>query len=58
MKYTIIKGDPTAQELIAIQSAMSFHRREVLIATVRKSVFALPQLRKPSNHGYRFGRAN
>jgi hypothetical protein len=58
MKYTIIKGDPTAQELIAIQSAMSFHRREVLIATVRKSVFALPQLRKPFNPGYRFGRAN
>jgi hypothetical protein len=49
MKYTIVKGDPTAQELIAIQSAMSFHKREVLV---------LPQLRKPFNHGYRFGRAN
>lgn len=58
MEYRIVKGEPTAEELAAIEYAMSLHKREELVPVIRKSAFGLPQLRKPLHTNYRFGRTN
>lgn len=58
MEYTIVNGEPTADEAIAIAFAMSYHKREELKPVIRKSLFGRPQLRKPLNENFRFGRAN
>ena len=56
MKYQIISGRPTTDELVAIEVAMSLHKREKLEPTIRKAGFGRPQLRKPLNIHFRFGR--
>ncbi|CAB4679046.1 unannotated protein [freshwater metagenome] len=56
MKYSIVRGTPTADELKAIEHAMASHKREELVPTIRKSGFGRPQLRKPMNIHFRFGR--
>ena len=58
MQYSIVKGEPTAEELTAIEFAMSLHKREELVPVIRKSAFGLPQLRKPLHTHFRFGRTN
>lgn len=58
MNYSIVKGEPTVDEAIAIEFAMSHHKREELVPVIRKSLFGRPQLRKPLNDNFRFGRAN
>jgi hypothetical protein len=55
MKYEIVKGVPTAEELQAIQVAMSNHKREELIPVIRRSVYGLPQLRQPLPQQSTFG---
>ena len=55
MQFLIVKGEPTADELIAIEAAMAHHKREELMPVIRRSTFGLPQLRKPLNNNYRFG---
>lgn len=56
MRFTITKGDPTKDELVAIEFALSLHKREELIPVIRRSLFSTPQLRKPLNDTFRFGR--
>ncbi len=58
MEFSIIKGEATAEELIAIEHAISQHRREELIPVIRKSTFGRPQPRRPLNKNFRFGRSN
>jgi hypothetical protein len=58
MEYRIVKGEPTAEELTAIEYAMALHKREELVPVIRKSAFGLPQLRKPLQRNFRFGRTN
>jgi hypothetical protein len=58
MNYTIVKGEPTAEEAIAIEFAMSHHKREELKPVIRKSAFGAPQLRTPLNKNFRYGRVN
>jgi hypothetical protein len=55
MKYEIVKGVPTTEELQAIQVAMSNHKREELIPVIRRSVYGLPQLRQPLPQQITFG---
>ncbi|CAB4705576.1 unannotated protein [freshwater metagenome] len=55
MNFIITKGQPTAQELVAINAAMAQHKREELEPVIRRSAFGLPQLRKPFNNNFRFG---
>jgi len=55
MKYEIVKGVPTAEELQAIQAAMSHHKREELIPVIRRSVYGSPQLRQPLPQQITFG---
>ena len=55
MEFSIIKGLPTAEELAAIQSAMTQHKREELVPVIRRSVYGLPQLRQGLPHQITFG---
>ena len=58
MEFSIIKGEATAEELMAIEHAISLHKREESVPVIRKSIFGRPQLRKPLNKNFRFGRSN
>jgi hypothetical protein len=55
MKFSIIKGDPTAQELEALKLALAQHKREELMPVIRRSVYGLPQLREALPHQITFG---
>jgi hypothetical protein len=55
MKFEIIKGVPTAEELLAIQAVISQHKREELKPVIRRSVYGLPQLRQPLPQQITFG---
>jgi hypothetical protein len=55
MKFSIIKGDPTAQELEALKVALAQHKREELKPVIRRSVYGLPQLREALPHQITFG---
>lgn len=55
MQFSITKGEPTADELVAIEAAMSVHKREELEPVIYRSAFGRPQLRKPMNNNFRFG---
>jgi hypothetical protein len=55
MKFEIVKGVPTAEELQAIQVAMSNHKREELIPVIRRSLYGSPQLRQPLPQQITFG---
>ena len=55
MEFSIIKGDPTAQELEALKVALTQHKREELKPVIRRSVYGLPQLREALPHQITFG---
>lgn len=55
MQFSITKGEPTADEFVAIETAMSVHKREELEPVIYRSAFGRPQLRKPMNNNFRFG---
>jgi hypothetical protein len=55
MEFSIIKGDPTAQELEALKAALIHHKREELKPVIRRSVYGLPQLREALPHQITFG---
>ena len=55
MGFSIVKGVPTPEELVAIEHAMSLHRREELTPVIARSSFGSPQLRKPFNTNFQFG---
>jgi len=46
MEFSIIKGDPTAQELEVLKTALAQHKREELKPVIRRSIYGLPQLRQ------------
>jgi hypothetical protein len=55
MEFSIIKGDPSAQELEALKVALAQHKREELKPVIRRSVYGLPQLREALPHQITFG---
>ena len=55
MEFSIIKGDPTAQELEALTVALAQHKRQELKPVIRRSVYGLPQLREALPHQITFG---
>lgn len=55
MGFSITKGIPTPEELIAIEHAMSLHKREELTPVIARSTFGSPQLRKPFYANSQFG---
>ena len=54
MEFSIIQGNPTPDEHIAIEYAISLHKREELIPIIRRSIFGSPQLRRPFDNGFQF----
>lgn len=52
MKFSIAKGSPTPDELVAIELAMSLHKREELAPVIRRSTFGSPQLRRPLRRSF------
>lgn len=55
MQFEITSGNPTAQELVAIQAVMAQHKREELTPVIRRSVYGSPQLRQSLPHQITFG---
>jgi hypothetical protein len=55
MQFEIMSGNPTPEELAAIQSVMAQHKREELTPVIRRSVYGLPQLRQPLPQQITFG---
>ena len=55
MEFSIINGDPTPEELAALQTAMSHHKRAELKPVIRRSIYGLPQLRQALPHQITFG---
>jgi hypothetical protein len=47
MKFTITSGNPSEEELLALKMALDQHKIQVLAPVIKRSVFALPQLRQP-----------
>ena len=50
MEFSIIKGNPTPEELAALKTALAQHKREQLKPVIRRSVYGLPQLREALPH--------
>lgn len=55
MKFTITSGQPTDEELLALQAAIDHHKVQNLVPVIKRSVFGLPQLRQPLPHQITFG---
>ena len=58
MEFSIIKGNPTAQELEALKTALAQHKREELKPVIRRSIYGLPQLRQGLSNKITFGARN
>jgi hypothetical protein len=55
MEFSITKGEPTPEELAAIELAMAQHKRQELKPVIRRSLYGLPQLRQGLSHKISFG---
>ena len=55
VKYDIVLGTPTADEIAAIEFAMSHHKHEVLKPVVKQSVWSKPILRAALPQHIKFG---
>ena len=55
MQFEITSGNPTPEELAAIETAMAQHKREELKPVIRRSLYGKPQLRQPLPHQITFG---
>jgi hypothetical protein len=55
VKYDIVLGTPSAEEVTAIEFAMSHHKHEDLKPVVKRSVWARPILRSALPQHIKFG---
>jgi hypothetical protein len=55
MRIEITSGNPTPEELAAIEAVMAQHKREELKPVFRRSVYGMPQLRQPLPQQITFG---
>ncbi len=55
MKFSIASGNPTDEELIALQAVLANRKPIELKPVIKRSVFGLPQLRQPLPHQVTFG---
>ncbi len=55
MEFSILKGNPTPEELAALKTALAQHKREELKPVIRRSVYGIPQLREALPHQITFG---
>jgi hypothetical protein len=55
MKFTVVAGNPTPEEILAIQAVLANHKAVDLKPVIKRSVFGVPQLRQPLPHQITFG---
>ena len=55
MKFTVTSGNPTTEELLALQAALTTRKPVDLKPVIKRSVFGLPQLRQPLPHQITYG---
>jgi hypothetical protein len=55
MKFTITSGNPTPEELQALEAALEERKLVDLKPVIKRSVFGLPQLRQPLPHQITYG---
>ena len=55
MKFTVVAGNPTPEEILAIQAVLANHKAVDLKPVIKRSVFGVPQLRQPHPHQITFG---
>ena len=55
MKFTVLGGNPTPEELLALQEVLQNHKAIEIKPVIKRSVFGLPQLRQPLPHQITFG---
>jgi hypothetical protein len=55
MKFTIASGNPTEEEVIALQAVLKDHKAIELKPVIKRSVFGLPQLRQPLPNQITYG---
>ncbi|MFM9150959.1 MAG: hypothetical protein ACKOPU_01605 [Candidatus Planktophila sp.] len=55
MKFTITSGNPSNEELLALQTALASRKPVDLKPVIKRSIFGLPQLRQPLPHQITFG---
>ena len=55
MKFSVTAGNPTAEELVALQAVLANHKAVELKPVIKRSIFGLPQLRQPLPHQITFG---
>ena len=54
MKFTVTAGNPTPEELLALKAVLAHHKAVDIKPVIKRSVFALPQLRQPLPHQLTF----
>jgi hypothetical protein len=55
MKFSVISGNPTPDELLALQAVLANHKSVDITPVIKRSVFGKPQLRQPLSHHITFG---
>jgi hypothetical protein len=55
MKFTVTTGNPTPEELLALQAVLVNHKAVEIKAVIKRSAFGLPQLRQPMPAQITFG---
>jgi len=55
MKFSVTSGNPTEDELLALQEILAHHKPVELRPVIKRSVFGLPQLRQPLPNQVTFG---
>ncbi len=55
MKFSITSGNPTPEELLALQVALESRKPVDLKPMIKRSIFSLPQLRQPLPHQITYG---
>ena len=55
MKISVTSGNPSPEELVAIQAVLANHKNINVKPVVKRSIFGAPQLRQPLPHLITFG---
>lgn len=55
MKFSILSGNPSDEELLALKMAIDAHKVQNLKPVIKRSIFGTPQLRQPMPHQITFG---
>jgi len=55
MKFSVVTGNPTPEELHILEKVLQKHKEVILGPVIKRSAFALPKLRQLLPHQRTFG---